>query len=132
MSATKPYVRAMNGWWRKNPYFMRYMVREASAVFLAVYAVILLVGVFRLSQGAGAYGAWLAALKNPLAILFHVVALLMVAYHAYTWWKVMPKTMPMMFVGGQRVQGSTITRTGWVATVIVSLLMLALTWWWKK
>ncbi|MBI2317635.1 MAG: fumarate reductase subunit C, partial [Betaproteobacteria bacterium] len=62
MSATKPYVRSMDGWWRRNPVFLRYMAREASAVFLAIYAVILLVGVFRLSQGAAAYDAWLAAL----------------------------------------------------------------------
>lgn len=126
MSATKPYVRSMNGWWRRNPYFMRYMVREASAVFLAVYAVILLVGVFRLSQGAGAYNAWLAALTHPLAIVFHWVALLAVAYHAYTWWKVMPKTMPILRVAGRRVPEIAISACGWTATLGVSVLVYAL------
>ncbi len=126
MSASKPYVRSMDGWWRKNPFFMRYMAREASAVFLAIYAVILLAGVLRLSQGAAAYEAWLAALTHPLAIVFHGIALLAVAYHAYTWWKVMPKTMPMLHVGGRRVPEITLSAVGWAATLAASLLVYAL------
>jgi len=38
----------------------------------------------------------------------------------------MPKTMPMMFVSGKRVAGSTITRTGWAVTVLASIALLAL------
>ena len=126
MSATKPYVRSMDGWWRRNPFFMRYMAREASAVFLAVYAVILLVGVFRLSQGAAPYEAWLAALAHPLAVVFHGIALLAVAYHAYTWWKVMPKTMPMLHVGGRRIPEITLSAVGWAAWLAASLIVYAL------
>ena len=126
MSATKPYVRPMSGWWRKNPYFMRYMLRESSAVFLAVYAIILLVGVFRLSQGEAAYNAWLAVLTKPLAIVFHLVALLAVAYHAYTWWKVMPKTMPNLRIAGKRIPEIALSTGGWAATVVVSLVVYAL------
>ena len=126
MSARKPYVRPMAGWWRRNPVFMRYMVREASAVFLAIYAVSLLVGVFRLSQGAAAYDAWLAALRNPLAIFFHGIALLAVGYHAYTWWKVMPKTLPMLHVGGRRVPEIALSAVGWAAWLAASLIVYAL------
>jgi len=126
MSARKPYVRSMDGWWRRNPYFMRYMVREASAVFLAIYAVVLLAGVFRLSQGAAAYDAWLAALRNPLAIFFHGIALLAVGYHAYTWWKVMPKTLPMLHVGGRRVPEIALSAVGWAAWLAASLIVYAL------
>ena len=126
MSASKPYVRPMAGWWRRDPFFMRYMVREASAVFLAIYAVILLTGLYRLSQGAVAYDAWLAALRNPWAIVFHGSALLAVAYHAYTWWKVMPKTLPMLHAGGRRIPDITLSAVGWAATLAVSLLVYVL------
>jgi len=129
MSARKPYVRPMDGWWRRNPYFMRYMVREASAVFLAVYAVILLVGLFRLSQGQAAYDAWLAALTSPLSMVFHWIALLTVCYHSYTWWKVMPKTLPMLHVGGRRVPEITLSAVGWVAWLAASLIVYALVRW---
>ena len=53
MSARKPYVRPMEGWWRRNPYYVRYMIMEVTSVIVAIYAVILLVGVWRLSQGPG-------------------------------------------------------------------------------
>jgi len=33
--ARRPYVRPMTGWWRRNPYFMRYMLREGTAVVVA-------------------------------------------------------------------------------------------------
>jgi fumarate reductase subunit C len=116
----------MNGWWRRNPFFVRYMVREGSAVFLAIYAVILLIGVLRLSQGEGAYSAWLAAMTDPWAIVFHWCALLTVAYHAYTWWKVMPKTMPMLHAGGRRIPEITLSAVGWAAWLAASLIVYAL------
>ena len=40
------------------------------------------------------------------------------------WFKIMPKTMPIMFVGGKRVQPGTITGTGLAASVIACLAVL--------
>ena len=125
----RTYVRPMRGWWRRNPYFTRYMIREASAVFLAAYAIVLLVGLLRLSQGEAAYEGWRAALAHPASILFHWVALLMVGYHAYTWWKVSPKTAPDLRVGGRPVPDIVIAAGGWAATLGVSILIyLAVGW----
>ena len=53
MSKRKPYVRPMEGWWKKNPYFVEYMVHESTALFVAAYALTLLVGLVRLSQTIG-------------------------------------------------------------------------------
>ncbi|MCM2253454.1 MAG: hypothetical protein NDJ19_13925, partial [Ramlibacter sp.] len=75
---------------------------------------------------------FLAALKSPGSILLHLVLLLCFAVHARSWFEIMPKTMPMMHLGGERVQPQTITRTGWIVTVVVTVAMFALTWWWKK
>ena len=128
----RPYVRSMQGWWRRDPFFMAYMAREMTAFAVAIYAVVLAVGVMRLSQGEAAWNGWLAALRSPGSILLHLVLLVSFAIHAKSWFEIMPKTMPMMFVGGHRVQASTITRTGWIATLVVTVVMFALTWWWKK
>ena len=35
MAARRTYVRPMQGWWTKNPYFMKYMAREATAIYVA-------------------------------------------------------------------------------------------------
>lgn len=129
MARVRSYVRPMRGWWRKNPYFVRYMIREASSVLLAIYTVILLVGLFRLTQGEAAYDAWRAALTSNGSLVFHWLALLTVGYHAYTWWKVAPKTAPDLRFAGRPLPELVITGGGWLATVGTSILVYLFVRW---
>ena len=129
MAKVKTFIRPMEGWWRKNPFFVRYMIREASSVFLAIYAVILLVGLLRLTQGEAAYEAWRAALTSPVSILFHWLALLTVGYHAYTWWKVAPKTAPDILIAGRPIPEFLITGGGMLATIGASVLVYIIVRW---
>ena len=122
------YVRPMQGWWRRDPFFVRYMIREVTAVAVLVYAIILMFGVLRLSQGEAAFNGWLAALRSPGSILLHLILMVSFAVHAKSWFDIMPKTMPMMFAGGKRVEGATITRTGYVVTIVATVLVLAIVW----
>ena len=73
-SARRPYVRPMRGWWKHNPFFVRYMVREVTAVAVWIYALILTVGVLRLGQGEAAWNGWLDAMKSPLSLSLHLVS----------------------------------------------------------
>ena len=129
MAKVKTFVRPMDGWWRKNPYFVRYMIRESSSVFLAIYAVILLVGLLRLTQGEVAYEAWRTALTSPASIFFHWLALLTVGYHAFTWWKVAPKTAPDILIAGRPIPEILITGGGWLATIGASILVYIIVRW---
>jgi fumarate reductase subunit C len=124
-----PYVRPMQGWWRRNPYYVRYMVMEATSVIVALYGVILLVGVWRLYQGESAYEAWLAALRQPWAVALHGFMLLAMIYHAYTWWKVLPKTLPLIRVGGKLVPGLMLSAAGWTATFVASAAVYSFVRW---
>ena len=128
MPVVKTYTRPMSGWWRRNPFYLWYMLREASCVFVAAYALVLLCGLYRLSQGAGAFEAWRTALTSPWSIAFHGAALLFVLYHAWTWFKVMPKTMPFIRIGGKRVPDTAIIGSGVTAAVILSLLLFVFIW----
>ena len=130
-TARRPYVRPMAGWWRRDPFFLRYMVREATALAVLAYAVVLTLGVVRLAQGEAAWNGWLDALRSPASLLLHAVLLVAMFVHAKSWFEIMPKTMPMLFVGGRRVAASTITRIGWAATVLASVVLLALAWGWR-
>jgi fumarate reductase subunit C len=129
MAARRPYVRSMDGWWRRNPFFVRYMIREGSAVFLSAYALVLLWGLWALARGAAAYEAWRAALDHPLMVVFHLVALVLVAYHAYTWWKVSPKTAPALRLGGKEVPQSLISAAGMAAALAATAVVIALVVW---
>ncbi len=126
--ARRPYVRPMAGWWRANPFFVRYMAREATALAVAAYAFVLLAGLLCLAGGESAYNRWLAALAHPLSVVLHVAAMAALAYHTWSWFDIMPKTMPPLFVGGKRVAGAAITRTGLAAAVAVALVVFLLVW----
>lgn len=130
--APRGYMRPMQGWWTRDPFFMRYMLREVTSVAVLVYAIVLTVGAVRLAQGEAAWNGWLAALRSPGSIMLHVLLLAAMIVHAHSWFVIMPKTMPLMFVGGHRVAQATITRIGWLATVAASLALLALAWWLRR
>ncbi|MFC5499448.1 fumarate reductase subunit C [Caenimonas terrae] len=123
------YVRSMKGWWTTDPFFMRYMAREATALAVLAYALILMLGLVRLAQGEAEWNDWLAALRSPWSIALHVLLLVAMAVHAHSWFEVMPKTMPMLFIGGRRVEERAIMRVGWAAAVLATLALLALAWW---
>ncbi len=125
MANVKTYVRPMGAWWRRNPYYGWYMLRELSCVFVTAYAVVLLVGLARLAEGRAAYEAWRQGLASPGALSFHVIALAFVTYHAWTWFKVMPKTLPFIRLGGRRVGDRAIIAAGVTAAVMSSLFVFA-------
>lgn len=118
----------MEGWWKKNPYFVEYMVHESTALFVAAYALTLLVGLVRLSQGEVAWNGWLDAMKSPLSIVFHLALLVAIAYHAFTWFKLFPLTMPPVIVGGKRVAPEVIVRSGFTAAIVCAVALLGLVW----
>jgi fumarate reductase subunit C len=111
-------------WWKGNSFLTGYMVREWSSLLIVLYALVLVWGLWSLSNGEAAYGHWRAAMASPLFILFHIVALGVVAYHSYTWFKVMPKTMPNL-----PFDASLFTKGGWAAVVIIFVLGLIIINW---
>lgn len=128
----KTYLRPMSGWWTRDPFFLRYMLREATSVAVAVYAIVLTVGVVRLAQGEAAWNGWLVALRTPASLLLHAVLLLAMVVHARSWFEIMPKTMPIIRIGGKRLAQPTITRIGWVAALLATLVLWALAWRWPS
>lgn len=126
--ARRPYLRPMAGWWRKNPFFLRYMLREGTALAVAAYAFVLLAGLVSLARGEAAYNGWLQALTSPLSIVLHLLALALVIYHSWSWFDIMPKTLPPLHVGGKRVAGKVITRTGVAAAIASTVVLFLIAW----
>ena len=131
-SKRAPYRRPMTGWWQRDPFFIRYMLREATALAVAVYAGVLALGLLRLAQGEAAWNAWLQALRSPASIVLHALLLLGSLIHAYSWFQIMPKTLPLLFWQGRLVPASLIQRLGWLAAVSANALLLALAWVWQR
>ena len=129
MSTPKTYRRPMTGWWLKNPFFIRYMIREGTSVFMAVYVVILLLGLASLDTGEADYDAWLAGLKSPLSIVFHLLALAAAIYHTVTWFAVSPKAMPPIYLGQEPVPPGAIIGGQYAGFVAVSIIVFAVVAW---
>ena len=126
MAARRPYVRSMDGWWRRDRFFLKYMARELTAFFVAAYALVLLAGVIRLSQGREAFDGWLGSLHSGWSVALHLVLLAVFLFHTYSWFSIMPKTMPPIVVSGRRVPAWAITAAGLACAVVASLVVLAL------
>jgi fumarate reductase subunit C len=128
VSKRKPYVRSMDGWWKKNPFFVEYVMHESTALFVLAYAFILLVGLVRLGQGEAAWTAWLEALKSPLALACHLVLLAVITYHTITWFKIMPITLPPIVVNGKKLSPCAIVSGGLTAAALAGLGLFAVVW----
>ena len=125
----RPYVRPIDSmWWAKPPY-LAYTLREATGIFIAAYALVLLVGVICLLLGENAYDAWLGFLASPWSLALHAVILVAMLFHVWTWFAIMPKTMPRIIVGGRYVKPRLITAAGIAVAALASLALLALAWW---
>lgn len=125
MAIRRTYVRPVAGWWRSNPFFLRYMAREVTAIFVAAYALILLAGVVRLSQGPVAFEEWQDGLESPLSIAFHFLLLAVFAFHTWSWFTIMPKTLPPIVLGGRRLSAAAITALGLLASLTASIALYA-------
>ena len=117
----RPYHRepSKSGWWLAQPRYIRYMLREISALFIGLYVLVLMIGLYQLSQGEAAYEAFLASAEGSLGLVFAVVAILFAIYHTYTWFQVTPKAMPLTF-GGKKIPGAFIVAAHWLGFVLLS------------
>jgi fumarate reductase subunit C len=129
MTMPRTYVRPMQGWWRRNPFYRWYILRELTCVAVLVYAMELLVGLARLVQGRDAFEGWRAALAQPWAVGCNVIVFVLIAYHAWTWFAVMPKTLPFVRIGGRRVPDRMIVAGAAGAAIVASLVVLTVVTW---
>ena len=125
MSRARPYLRPVEPLWWARPPYLTYTLREATGVAVAGYALVLLAGLIALAAGEGAYGGWFNLLQSRWSLTLHVLFLVGMLGHVWTWFQIMPKTMPRLAVGNRIVPQSTITAAGLalaIAAFFVALL----------
>ena len=110
-------------WWLRRPSYFKFMMRELSAVFVAIFLVVLLVQVRRIGQGPEAYAAVLQTLRSPGWILFHVVALGFAIFHSVTWFN-LTGVVQVVRVGERQVPPRLVAGGAFAAWGVVSLVLL--------
>jgi fumarate reductase subunit C len=124
----RPYVRPTSGWWRKNPFFVYYMARELTAFVVAAYGLVVLAGLLCLAGGEASWNGWLAVMRHPVSLVLHVLALIALVFHSWTWFEIMPKTMPPVVIAGKALPPKAITTGGVVAFIVVTAVLYVVFW----
>ena len=123
MSMPRTFTRGMDGWWRRGP-FAGYLARELTCLAVGAYGLLLLTGLLRLADGEAAFAQWLAVMRSTPGRVVHGVLLAGLAWHAITWFLILPRTIPPVIVGGRRVPSNAIRAAG-LAVAAASALAVA-------
>ncbi len=126
MTNRKPYVRKMpRTWWLKDPFYRVYMLREATVLPLIFFTMCLLAGLASLAKDAYAWEKWLTFMSHPVVILINLLALAGSLFHAWTFFSMMPRVVPIR-IKGKLVDKNIIILSQWAAVAVISILALVI------
>lgn len=114
-SKRKPYVREVTCcWWRRNPFYRFYMLREGASVFMVWVSLLLLLFLF-------SPASFSALIGNPIVCLLNFAALLASLLHTKTWYELTPKAL-----NWQEGKLKQLVRALWAATAFFSAFVVLL------
>lgn len=117
------YKTSLTGsWWRKHRFFKLYMLREATVLPLAFLLCSLLAGAFSL-QDTERFAQWQSFMSNPLIVAVHLIALLASLYHAFTFFQLFPRVMPIR-LGDKTLPAQWLVGAQWLAVVVIIAIVL--------
>ncbi len=122
-TANGNYIRpvARFSWWLNKNTYIRYMMREFSSLFIGIFSLQLVWGLFQHSQGEAAYQAWANNLWHNWTLLSLLIFTFSI-YHSISWFNVTPKAMPLKF-SGKRIPGVIIIAAHLLLWLFCSLLV---------
>jgi len=112
-------TRMSTYWWLTRWPYLKFILREGSAVFVAWIVIVTLFQIQALTRGAADYAEFQNWLRNPFVVLLNVVSLLFVVFHAVTWFNLAPKAMAIR-MRGNRLPNLAISGPNYVAWVVIS------------
>lgn len=117
-------TRVSTYWWLARWPYLKFILREASSVFVAWAVVLTLLQIRALTRGPADYAEFQKWLQNPLVLALNTVSFFFVLFHAITWFNLAPKAMAVR-VGGKRLPGVAIAAPNYIAWAAISA---ALAW----
>ncbi|HUQ92035.1 MAG TPA: hypothetical protein VM120_10160 [Bryobacteraceae bacterium] len=113
------HTRVSTYWWLERWVYLKFILREASSVFVAWTVVLTLLQIRALARGPVEYAEFLSWLQSPLLLVLNAVSLFFVILHAVTWFNLAPKAMAIR-LGGKRLPNLAISAPNYIAWVAVS------------
>ncbi len=116
---TKTYRRPMpNTWWLKKGSYTLFMLRELSSVFVALYAIFLLIRLCALSEGADIYAIKTEIFNSGWMIILHAIIWIFVMYNMITWFKISGRIF-----GKKPLTPGLVTIANYVVWVVVTVVL---------
>jgi fumarate reductase subunit C len=127
MSAPTTYRQPVSRlWWLKKRTYFLFVLRELSSIFVAWFAVFLMIMVFAIGRGEAAYQNFMNWAASPVVIVINIVALAFAILHTVTWFILTPQAMVVrspigsrpvramkeVRVAGRWVPAATVVRVG--------------------
>lgn len=97
------------------------MLRELSSVFVALYAIFLLIQLYALSGGLESYESVSSVFKSGWMIILHVVMWLFVMYNMVTWFRISGRIF-----GAKPLSPILVTVFNYIIWIIVSIVIIFL------
>lgn len=113
------------GWWLRRRGYVRYMVRELSAVPIAIWMALFLVELARLRQGAGGYRSLFG---EPLFVAVSIVCLAAALWHSYTFLNLAGLIMRIP-LGERTVSARTIVMVAFTGFALLTAVVAGLLIW---
>ena len=109
-------------WWLGRWPYLKFILRELSSIFVALFVVITLMQIRALRHGPQAYVEFQDWLRNPFLIALSAVGFCFVVLHTVTWFHLSPKAM-VVRVRGKRIPDWLIIGPNYAAWLAVSVLI---------
>ncbi|MCU1334930.1 MAG: frdC [Bryobacterales bacterium] len=113
------HTRISTYWWLTRWAYLKFILREASSVFVAWIVVLTLLQIRALTDGPAEYAELQKWLQSPLLLALNAVSFFFVVFHAVTWFNLAPKAMAIR-VRGKRLPGLAIAAPNYVAWAAIS------------
>ena len=119
--------RVSTYWWLGRGSYFKFILREISSAFVAWSVVYVLLVVTAIDRGPAALADHIAWSRQPLVLALNIVSLLLVRFHAITWFNLAPQAM-VVHLRGTKVPGLWIAASNYAAwaatTAVIAWLVL--------
>lgn len=120
---TREYVRRVPlTWWLRKPPYLTFMVREITGIFIAAYAVLLVVLMQR-ARVPRVFHAFYQSLGSSRSMDFHVAVLCFALFHSVTFFNLTPRVL-VFHRGEDKVPDNAIRAAHYLLWLVVSAILI--------
>lgn len=126
MSLRKPYQQPLAaGWWLKRTAYLLYMLRESTSILIGLFCIELWLALLSLARGESSWNHFITIIQQPVLLIINSLILIGILWHMWTWFQLTPKTLNLTW-RGKPLAASTIKAGHYIATALISLVVITI------